>query len=311
MASAATDTPPHAASTGSGWVALGVALFIVAMLMFAPVFAIREMSGLEQVSVAAGGSGAVATLGVLFRAGARQVLRSTLMTAIRATTRTASRRAMRTLLPTLLRLFIPQVAEEERQIPAIRSTPVKLLMGFVGLAASFAVVISLEPTEVSIALLGGLSLWEASALAAVPMLLHYTFLRLATAMAGVRMSLHLPLDGILIQAYFSGAASFLPILTDVELVGESRAKAYCAGGVLVFLLSGHAACGWLGSTWGLPHLGYLSSVFLVYGFVYSFPLHPLDGKDVWDHSRLAWLILWGANTATFLRGLPEAMYDIL
>ena len=50
---------------------------------------------------------------------------------------------------------------------------------------------------------------------------------------------------------------------------------------------------------------------LIYAFVYSFPIPPLDGKDIWDFSRLLWFAVWSLCIIAFVLRLPEVIYGIL
>ena len=84
----------------------------------------------------------------------------------------------------------------------------------------------------------------------------------------------------------------LPLPSDVELDGSQRSKAIGAAGVLFGFVVLYAilslAGGWLANPWMVG----LSSQILLYAFVLSFLLPPLDGGDVWANSRRAWLALF-------------------
>ena len=90
----------------------GLSVLSVVVCMGLPLILLPELGGSSDLSATEIGqaSAATAALGAFFRAGARQLVRSTVVTALRATTRTASRRAMRSLLPLVLRVLLPSVA---------------------------------------------------------------------------------------------------------------------------------------------------------------------------------------------------------
>ena len=127
----------------------------------------------------------------------------------------------------------------------------------------------------------------------------------------MKIALSTAIDGILLQAYFTGAMSYLPLASDVELEGSTRSKAICAAGVLFGFVLLYAVFSLAGDALGNPWMTGLSAQLLLYAFVLSFPLPPLDGSDVWAHSRWAWLAVFLAILMTFLGRMPESFYEIL
>ena len=160
-------------------------------------------------------------------------------------------------------------------------------------------------------MLGGLTLVQMSMLACVPLLLHYLMFYGIGKLTGVTVTLRTDIDGILLQGYFTGAMSYLPLASDVELNGSGRDKAICASAVLFGFMVLYAILSLAGAWLDNPWMVGLSAQLLLYAFVLSFPLPPLDGSDVWAHSRWAWLALFLAILMTFLGRMPESFYEIL
>ena len=81
----------------------------------------------------------------------------------------------------------------------------------------------------------------------------------------------------------------------------ARAQAPC-----IITLLAHFALSALADTYHLDAASFVAAMMLVYAFVFAFPLHPLDGKEIWDFSKLLWLLLFGLCMAAFLnRGLSS------
>ena len=129
-------------------------------------------------------------------------------------------------------------------------------------------------------------------------------------LAGVRVIYHTEIDGILLQAYFTGAGSFLPLSTDVEFRGEERAQQSVAIFALTGLFTVFLVLAALRARpGGSPDLG--AAMFLIYSFIYCFPIRPLEGRMVWDRSRLIWLLIALPILLAFLWWLPAEFGQIL
>jgi hypothetical protein len=156
-----------------------------------------------------------------------------------------------------------------------------------------------------------LSAPRAALLGAVPLLVYAGLIALAGRAWRVPLEYHTAADGLILQAYFTGATSFLPLTTDVEYRGAPRANALVAltslGGM--FLL--HLLLYQVGRATGSYGLQFAAAMFLLYAFVYSFPIRPLDGQYLWAQSRLLWLAVWAPVLACFVINLPESFNAIL
>jgi hypothetical protein len=115
----------------------------------------------------------------------------------------------------------------------------------------------------------------------------------------------------LLQAYFTGAGSFLPMTTDLEYKGEGRDRMRLALLALATLYGCHLGLAALHAWSGVAVFGFASSMFLLYCFVYSFPIKPLEGHDIWEHSRVLWICAFVPILASFFFGVPEYFSAIL
>ncbi|MEL6342579.1 MAG: hypothetical protein AAFV53_05565 [Myxococcota bacterium] len=286
-----------------------VAALSVGLLMILPMFMIKYMATSPETGLGEVNVGATVGLGVLLRTGGRTMLRSTVMGAARTMVRALTRRIVRSFLPMMMRLFLPAFRstmdnhDDNRQ-----ALWWSLGLGAITLAASFYGVAMLSGNQ---ELLGGLSAVHMSMMAAVPLVLHYALFVSIGRLTDVAVELRTDIDGVLLQGYFTGAMSYLPLASDIELEGTTRNKGICAAGVLFGFLVAYTALALLGDLTGSALLNGCAAQVLLYAFVLSFPLPPLDGSDVWAHSRWGWLALWLAILLTFLGRMPEAFYDIL
>lgn len=208
-------------------------------------------------------------------------------------------------------VFLPSLDQRRSQQRAQLPGWAAITLGYLALAASFGGVMALAAPETRAALAHATPAPVLALMAGLPLLAHTGMMLFWSRRTGVSVQFTTTLDGLLLQAYFTGASSFLPLSSDAELEGDRRSKAKCAGAVLVGMIALHAALGLVGDLTGLDLVTQLSSLFLVYAFVFAFPLQPLDGGDIWAESRWAWLAVWLLVLFFFLGRLPEAYYAIL
>ena len=119
------------------------------------------------------------------------------------------------------------------------------------------------------------------------------------------------IDGILLQAYFTGALSYLPLASDMSLSGTTEDKGRCAMMSLVTLLSISLLLDTTGSLIDIPLLSNWAAHLLLYAFVIAFPLKPLEGAEVWAYRKSWWLAIFTLMTFCFLLNIPESFYEIL
>ena len=334
------------------WVGIWLALGSVVLFMFLPLFAIYEYgartgTGAQQGAESVGIAVLLrATARRLIRTGASNILRTTFGAFSRAAARTFTRRLVRivahSMVGVMTKTAVRESFEEDEgesgetaptQAAATagrrQSLPVALLLGFVGLAASFWGVIEIArgrspegPAEVA-AILGdgALSLPLAATLAAFPVVVFGMLAYIGGRIFRITIHYNTALDGLLLQAYFTGAGSFLPMTTDMEYFGESKRKmrtaafailgTYMVHLILVFAASDRGAAA-LGITQAQAQiLQFSSAMFLIYCFIYSFPIKPLEGHDVWSENKLIWVAIWIPILISFLKSMPEQLSTIL
>ncbi len=300
----------HARRAASG-LAIGtvVASVAVGVCMVLPLVVVGQYAETPAAGGAVVAGGVTATLGVLFRATARNLLRSALGTVIRTASRTATRRAVRRILQTLFAAVVRSKMGEDA-VPR-GGDAVGLGLGAVALSLSlYAVLVVVDPAIAS-GVVGKTPAWLVACLAAVP-LLTWGGLHLGLARAlGHSVRLTTGADGLLLQAYFTMAGSFLPLTTEVEAEGEPSAMGQAGALSLIALLVLHGVSLAAAQATGSAPLTTLASLFLVYAFVFSFPLPPLDGWMVFQYRKDLWFVVWAVTGWVFLHDLPERLYAIL
>ncbi len=121
---------------------------------------------------------------------------------------------------------------------------------------------------------------------------------------GAVHNMRLYIDGILLQAYFTGARSFLPIAHESEMGGDRKACALVVlySNLLLFALAA-AAYFFLGS-------GLWADAILLFLMVNTFPLKPMDGAYLWRWGRKTSILLFIASLVAFVYlkgGFAEAV----
>ena len=97
-----------------------------------------------------------------------------------------------------------------------------------------------------------------------------------------------PIGGV-IQLYFAGAFSFMPLTSDVIVPNASpasRGRIAAVGLIVPTLLAGILWYLWKTTNSIHPQLLFLADAFLIYPMVQCFPLAPLEGIYVWRWNKL-------------------------
>jgi len=217
----------------------------------------------------------------------------------------------------LLRLFLPafktsttkNMKELEEDNP--QSLPIALGMGFVALACSFYGVVHFNPNVDSNTFQRGFSLTTLAILAASTLVVHYCVMVWSGIKNDVKVCLRTSIDGIILQAYFTGALSYLPLASDVELKGTLENKGRCSAMAITVMLALALILDSLGFLFVLPIFEVWSAHILLYVFVISFPLKPLEGSDVFIYHKGWWSLIFCAVLLSFLLNIPESFYAIL
>jgi hypothetical protein len=294
---------------------------VVLIALFAPMIAIQSHA--ETLALPGKSAAGEVTVGiaVIVRATARRLLRSASTSVLRTTVgalgrtsaRAATRRGIKFVTRVLFGSLVQQSAEEGRaHAHTLLSGAIAIGLGFVGLCLSFLGVLYVAGPEVSARITdSGLSTTAAVLLAGVPLLVYAGLHQSLGRLVGVRAHYRTEIDGLLLQGYFTGAGSFLPLTTDVEYEGSDEGKRLLALGSLAGMFAAHAVCVAVGRALALPGLEVLGAMFLVYCFLYSFPIRPLEGWYVWRSSKLHWALVALPVLLAFLYWLPPAFGAIL
>lgn len=299
-----------------------LAVLAVLVLMFAPLFAI-DLYGASLQGVSGRGTEATVGIAVILRATARRFLRGASSNVMRTTAgalgRTSARALTRRSVKFAGRLFfgsmVSQAADEgDDEKPATAASQAFALgFGFVALCASFRGILYVVPESIAdqIAASVGVGTWTASLLAGLPLLIYAGLHLLFGSWLGVRTRYRTELDGVLLQAYFTGAGSFLPLTTDVDYEGTAEAKRKLATCSILGMFVLHLLLHYAGEFLGSGHVSFLSSVTLLYAFVYCFPIRPLEGHFIWSVHKGLWLLVTLPILVAFLFWLPPVFGEIL
>jgi len=303
-----------------------VVISILLVTMFLPMIAIHLYSvGMELESEAPG----EITVGlvVILRATFRRLLRgfstNILQTTIGAFGRTSARAVTRRFVKFAGRVLFGSILQDSfgrtsnqnkapKEVSVLRQV-VSLCIGFVGLCLSFWGILHVIPEEHAniIVTSKGLSNIEVAVMAGLP-LLFYAFLhKVFGRYFHVKTSYSTEIDGLLLQGYFTGAGSFLPLTTDVEYHGEDKDKCRLAVSALLGMLGFFGIFFLVGSLFHDSSLIFLGSMFLVYSFVYCFPIKPLEGHFIWSYNKLVWLMVTIPILVAFMNCIDQAFGEIL
>lgn len=268
-----------------------------------------------------------ATARRLLKSGTKSALRTTVGTFSRTVARTLTRRLVRFVMHSLVGLFSKRTIDSAREdlssddadaseIGAdapLMATPVALGMGFVALCASFWGVLQVVPDATRNQILheGRVDVFSACLLAGLPLIVFCLVFQSLARIMGLKFRVVTEIDGILIQGYFTGAGSFLPVTTDIECEGSTRQKAWVSLLSLSTMYALHLILMTLSWQFDSDLVGFCSGMFLVYCFVYSFPITPLQGHDVWKYSGLLWLLVFVPVLISFLFAFPTELSQII
>ena len=259
--------------------------------MVFPLWLITRFSSPLESAAASGG--AAVGVGAMFRGISRDVLRTSVAVASRAAARTVSKHWTH-LVVNGFASFIGWERPEAEE-PSVPHPFLSIAVGAIAVAASYRAVLHLVDPGIRAEVLGPTSLEVASLLVAIPLLVYYAIVYVAGWIFSVRIDPRTEVDGLFLQLYFTMAVSFLPLTSDAEYRGTRRACMSAAAFTLVSVLLLHVGLGALATALDLHWLGHLSVLFLLYAFVLSFPLHPLDGSTIWRYNKFIWLLVWLAD----------------
>jgi hypothetical protein len=309
-----------------------ISLLCVLLAFFAPLVVIWTYEDLISGGAAKGTREATVGIGVILRATARRlartgsgnILRTSFGAYMRAATRALTRRTVKIASRVAVASVTKDVSDAERdpeaeaevesvELSNATRNALAVGSGFVGLFLSFYGILLVAPAEQTAKLTTdqGISHPVAACLGAVPLIVYAALNLTAGKLFDVRVRLQTAFDGLLLQGYFTGAGSFLPMTTDVHYEGEVKQKGKAAGLALAGVFIVHLILSMAALATGSETLWFASTTFLLYCFVCSFPIKPLEGYELWRASKLAWVLLWLPILAAFVSSLPEEFGAIL
>jgi hypothetical protein len=258
-------------------------------------------------------------IAVIARATARRLLSTAVHNVLRTTVGTFSRAASRTFLRRLIRFIVRTLFGVLAidllfyygfsGIPALqapRHPVVAVGLGVVALSLSFFGILHVIDPHLAASVTTGapLSYLTCSVLAGLPLAVYGGIHAVAARWLDVDLHFNTSLDGLLLQAYFTGAGSFLPMTTDIEYVGSSRNNMRMAFISLMSMFVVHLGLTFVGHMTGSVTLRFAGAMFLLYCFVYMFPIRPLEGYDIWCANKGLWLVVFIPILIAFFL-LPE------
>ena len=306
-----------------------VVIIVLLVTMFLPMFVIYMYDVSIDINKDAPGEVTVGLI-VILRATFRRLLRGLSVNIMQTTVGTFGRTSARTVTRRFVKfvgrvlfgsILQDSVGEEEgkpQQKPKIPEYSFlrqlgSLILGFIGLCLSFWGILHVIPAEKVEILVAskGLSEPEAVVLAGIPLLAYALIHTAFGRIFGVRTTYRTEVDGLLLQGYFTGAGSFLPMTTDIEYYGEEKAKCKLAVGALLGMLSLFGLFYVAGEAMDMGALNFLSSMFLIYCFVYCFPIEPLEGHIIWSNNKLLWAAVTLPILLAFMNCMDSTFGDIL
>jgi hypothetical protein len=118
-------------------------------------------------------------------------------------------------------------------------------------------------------------------------------------------------DGGIIQLYFAGAFSFMPLTSDVivDCSEKVRSRIALSG---IFTTSVIAVLLWFfGKMFGSNLFIFGAEAFMLYPMVQCFPLRPLEGGFVWSYDKRIWLVMFVIIMAMFMLLASEGLNNVI
>jgi hypothetical protein len=258
-------------------------------------------------------------IAVVARATTRRVLGATMMNFFRTTFASYSRAAGRTFIRRVIRFtvytLLGALAVSTTARSRLEATPDEkvthplfvIALGVVGLVLSFYGVLWIAGPEIAMTITSGgmLSYPLAAVVAALPLAIYGVIHLLMARFFSLAWRINTTMDALLLQAYFTCSGVFVPMTTDIVYFGNLKQNMRAAMFSLLSLFAIHLTLGWIGIWIGSASVKFASNMFLLYSFVYAFPIPPLEGYDVWRQNRLVWLCIFLPILIAFL-SLPES-----
>jgi hypothetical protein len=156
-------------------------------------------------------------------------------------------------------------------------------------------------------------IWGGAALFVLPLwFIFFTQAGVARRM-GIRLRHETGVDGGLIQLYFAGALSFMPLSSDVVVEGTTaeRGRVSMAGILVPTIISIALWLFWKLTGGTLQTVLLASDAFLIYPMVQCFPLDPLDGSRIYRWNRGVWLAIFIVVMGAFIFMGSEGLKNVI
>jgi hypothetical protein len=153
--------------------------------------------------------------------------------------------------------------------------------------------------------------WGGAALFTLPLWVIYFFQSMAARRSNLVLRHETGVDGGVIQLYFAGAFSFMPLTSDVVVEGDDAQRGRVA---LIGLLAPTLIAMALWGSWkatGVTPLLFAADAFLIYPMVQTFPLDPLDGVRVWRWNKWIWTAVFLLIMAVFMFAGSEGLKSVI
>lgn len=158
-----------------------------------------------------------------------------------------------------------------------------------------------------------LVIWGAAALFVLPLWFVYFVQSGVARRLGVPLRHETGIDGGLIQLYFAGAFSFMPLSSDVIIRGTTaeRGRISLAGILIPMAVSIALWLIWKLSGETMHPVLLASDAFLIYPMVQCFPLDPLDGIRLFRWHKGIWLAVFVFVMGTFVFMGSEGLKNVI
>jgi len=302
-------------------------ILLTGVLLFVPLIAVGLISRSSPAPAVEENVEAAVGVAVILRAATHRTvtaaiggaLNTTVSTAVRAGSRAVLQRLVRTTILTIVAVF--SLAIPRRYRPRIWDAQSRfklnsLSIGIGAVAMMIACYGVLSGVGPGLTAVGGEEvvppLLLASAIGAMPLIVYAASHAVTSRIWSVKVDFTTSLDGLLLQAYFTGAGSFLPLATDIDCEGESgdcmRVAAVGIGSLFAVHLS---LAAWVIFGGGGSTVEFASAMALLYAFVFVFPVRPLPGSRIWSHSRGVSVAITVPIIVSFYLLIPEGLAVIV
>ncbi|MCO4771271.1 MAG: hypothetical protein KDA24_14655 [Deltaproteobacteria bacterium] len=158
---------------------------------------------------------------------------------------------------------------------------------------------------------GSMVIWLGGLIVVLPLWFIYFVQSGLAKSLGVVLRHETGVDGGVIQLYFAGAFSFMPLTSDVIVEGSDATKGKVALAGLIGPALVAMALWFAWKATGNQMVLFAADAFLIYPMVQTFPLDPLDGVRVWRWNKLIWFAVFLFIMSGFLLAGSEGLKNVI